>query len=150
MTSILVHYDGSKSAEKALERAIKLIEQDLRVKKGKSEKPSAIPWGLLVIVEVVPHIEKVEYIGVDPEMSVTNARTRINEIVKKLRNRGINATGIVERGHIADKIVAIAAELNLDMIVIGHKEIDKIGRFTVGNVAEMVAKRADRPVIIVR
>lgn len=131
---LLVAYDGSEAAKKALEHGINLLKPEDR----------------LVIISVVPSATIKEFADVDPEISIARAQESINEILNELLRKNINVIGIVKEGDIADEILKLAMDLKCDLIVVGHKGIGKIGRFQLGSVADKVARYANRPVLIVR
>lgn len=131
---ILVAYDGSEAARKAVEHGINLLKPEDR----------------LVILSVVPSATIKEFADIDPEISIARAQEMINELLDELRRKDTNAIGIVKEGDIADEILKMGAELKCELIVVGHKGIGKIGRFQLGSVADKVARYANRPVLIVR
>jgi nucleotide-binding universal stress UspA family protein len=131
---ILVAYDGSEAARKAVEHAINLLKPEDR----------------LIILSVVPTTDIAEFAEIDPEISIARAQESINELLAELRERNINAIGVVKEGDIADQILKMGFELKCDLIVVGHKGISKIGKFQLGSVADKVARYANRPVLIVR
>jgi nucleotide-binding universal stress UspA family protein len=131
---ILVAYDGSDAAKKAVEHGINLLKPEDR----------------LIVLSVVPSAVIKEFAHVDPDLSIAKAHEAINELLAELRRRELNAIGVVREGDIADEILKMGAELKVDLIVVGHKGIGKIGRFQLGSVADKVARYANRPVLIVR
>jgi nucleotide-binding universal stress UspA family protein len=131
---ILVAFDGSEAARKAIEHAINLLKPEDR----------------LIILSVVPTTDIAEFAEIDPEISIARAQESINELLAELRERNINAIGVVKEGDIADQILKMGFELKCDLIVVGHKGISKIGKFQLGSVADKVARYANRPVLIVR
>jgi nucleotide-binding universal stress UspA family protein len=131
---ILVAFDGSDTARKAIEHAINLLKPEDR----------------LIILSVVPTTDIAEFAEIDPEISIARAQETINELLAELRERNINAIGVVKEGDIADQILKMGFELKCDLIVVGHKGISKIGKFQLGSVADKVARYANRPVLIVR
>lgn len=131
---ILVAFDGSEAARKAIEHAINLLKPEDR----------------LIILSVVPTTDIAEFAEIDPEISIARAQETINELLAELRERNINAIGVVKEGNIADQILKMGFELKCDLIVVGHKGISKIGKFQLGSVADKVARYANRPVLIVR
>ncbi len=131
---ILVAYDGSEAAKKAVEHAINLLKPEDR----------------LIILSVVPSVAITEFADIDPEITLARAQESINELLTELRRREINAKGVVKEGDIADEILKMGFELMCDLIVVGHKGLSKIGRFQLGSVADKVARYANRPVLIVR
>lgn len=134
MGEILVAFDGSEAARKAIEHAINLLKPEDR----------------LIILSVVPTTDIAEFAEIDPEISIARAQETINELLAELRERNINAIGVVKEGNIADQILKMGFELKCDLIVVGHKGISKIGKFQLGSVADKVARYANRPVLIVR
>jgi nucleotide-binding universal stress UspA family protein len=131
---ILVAYDGSEAAKKAIEHGTNLLKENDR----------------LIILSVVPSTTIAEFAEIDPEISIAKAQESVNELLAELRERNINAIGVVREGDIADEILKMGLELECDLIVVGHKGISKIGRFQLGSVADKVARYANRPVLIVR
>lgn len=134
MGEILVAYDGSETAKKAVEHGINLLKLEDR----------------LVIISVVPSAHIKEFADIDPEISIAKAQEMVDELLKDLKRRNINAEGLVKEGDIADEILKMAMDLKCDLIIVGHKGIGKIGRFQLGSVADKVARYATRPVLIVR
>ncbi len=131
---ILVAYDGSDAAKKAVEHAINLLKPEDR----------------LIVLSVVPQAVITEFAEIDPEITLARAQESVNELLAELRKREINAIGIVREGDIADEILKMGFDLKCDLIVVGHKGLSKIGRFQLGSVADKVARYANRPVLIVR
>ena len=134
MGSILVGYDSSESAKKALEKAVTLIKENDE----------------LIVVSVVPSFDGREFTIIDSELSAANAQSKVNSAIAGLKEKGINIIGIVREGDIADEILKIGKEMKCDLIVIGHKGVSKIGKFMLGSVAEKVVRYASRPVLVVR
>ena len=118
MGDILVAFDGSEAARKAIEHGTNLLKENDR----------------LIILSVVPSATIAEFAEIDPEISVAKAQESVNELLAELRERGINAIGVVREGDIADEILKMGLELECDLIVVGHKGISKIGRFQLGSV----------------
>jgi len=131
---ILVAYDGSETAKKAVEHGINLLKPEDR----------------LVVISVVPSAHIKEFADIDPEISIAKAQEMVDKLLEDLKRRNINAEGVVKEGDIADEILKMAMGLKCDLIVVGHKGIGKIGRFQLGSVADKVARYATRPVLIVR
>ena len=134
MGEILVAYDASETAKKAVEHGINLLKPEDR----------------LVVISVVPSAHIKEFADIDPEISIAKAQEMVDKLLEDLKRRNINAEGVVKEGDIADEILKMAMGLKCDLIVVGHKGIGKIGRFQLGSVADKVARYATRPVLIVR
>ena len=130
----LVAFDGSETSRKALSQAEGLL-------RGEDE---------LLVVMVVPVAAIAEFAEVPPDISTAKAHGLVNAAVSELRGRGVKAMGLVREGDIADEILKIAADMPVDIIVVGHRGLSKVGRFALGSVADKVARYATRPVLIVR
>jgi len=130
----LVAFDGSETSRKALSQAAGLLREGDE----------------LLVLMVVPVAAIAEFADVPPDISIAKAHGLVNAAVAELKESGIPALGMVREGDIADEILKIAAEMPVDIIVIGHRGLSKIGRFALGSVADKVARYATRPVLIVR
>lgn len=134
MGRILVAYDSSESAIKALSHASSLVE----------------PTDELIVLYVIPSVGLQEFAEVDASETEYHATEVVNKATTELRAKNIRVDGIVRRGDVADEIVKIGLEMNCDLIVLGYKGVSKIGPFKLGNIADKVTKTAKRPVLIVR
>jgi nucleotide-binding universal stress UspA family protein len=134
VAEILLAYDGSDHARKALEKAISLA--------GEGDE--------IAVLYVIPSALREEFEGMDPEISKGKAREVVNEAVSIIKARERKAMAVVHEGDVAEEIINFATELQCSLIIIGSKGVSKIGRFTLGSVAEKVARHADKAVLIVR
>jgi nucleotide-binding universal stress UspA family protein len=130
----LVAFDGSETSDKALKQAASLMRPDDE----------------LLVLMVVPVAAIAEFADVPPDITTAKAHGLVNAAVARLKEAGVKALGMVRQGDIADEILKIAADMAVDMIVIGHRGLSKIGRFALGSVADKVARYATRPVLIVK
>jgi len=130
----LVAFDGSETSRKALKQAVSIMRLDDE----------------LLVLMVVPVAAIAEFADVLPDISTAKAHGLVNAAVAELKDGGVRALGMVRQGDIADEILTIAADMPVDIIVIGHRGVSKIGRFALGSVADKVARYATRPVLIVR
>jgi len=134
MGVILVAYDGSELAKKALQKATELL------KKGDE----------LILAHVIPTTMIAEFVDIPPEVTTLKAQRMMNDALAILKEKGVQATGLVREGDIADTILKIGAELEVSIIILGEKGVSKVDRFALGSVAEKVVKYARRPVLIVK
>ena len=134
MSEILLAYDGSDHSRKALDKATEMAGEEDEI----------------VVLYVIPAALIEEFKDVDPEVSRAKAREIVNEAVDRIKAREKRATGMVHEGDVAEEIINFAGELQCNLIIIGSKGVSKIGRFSLGSVAEKVARHADSPVLIVR
>lgn len=129
----LVAFDGTESSRKAIDKAAGLMG----------------PRDELLLLMVVPSGSIEEFADLPPDVTVASARLLVNAELDALKERGVRAMGIVREGDVAAEILNISSMMLVDIIVIGHHGVSKVGRFAVANVAEHVAKHADRPVLVV-
>lgn len=84
------------------------------------------------------------------EEEIRRAQTEIIEpIVAKLRERGIQAEGIVRHGHAAETLARIAKENNVTNIMVGRRGSSRFKAQVFGSVASSLVQIADRPVTVV-
>jgi nucleotide-binding universal stress UspA family protein len=131
---ILVGYDGSEGAKKALDRAMTMVKEGDEI----------------VVVFVVPPAKIEEFVGFDTDLTVEKAQELLDEAVESLEDSGVVVSNVVKEGDVAKEIIELGAELQADLIVVGSYGLSKVGTFALGDVAEEVAKKATRPVLLIR
>ncbi len=138
MSQILVPYDGSDHSIKAFDKALDMSEEGDEV----------------IILFVIPAALIEEFAIMDPEVSRAKAHEMVNKAIDKAIARNIKAIGLVKEGNVADVIIDFASDMKVGLIIIGSmgkgNSMSKIGRFTLGSVAERVTRHSDRPVMIIR
>jgi len=134
MGIILVAYDGSDLAKKALKKADRIVRKEDE----------------LILVHVIPTTIITEFADVPSDVTKAKAQEMMNEALNDLKGRGIQATGMVREGDIADEIIKIGTDLDVDLIVVGEKGVSKVGRFALGSVADKVMRYARKPVLLVK
>jgi nucleotide-binding universal stress UspA family protein len=131
MNRILLAYDGTPPAVRALETTVEL----------------ATKLGAVVgVVSVVPI--RAMAMGVDPWDDRTVHADELRDAQARLREQGIEPELIEPYGDPAWTIERIAAERNFDTIVIGSRGQGTLGRFFGGSVSEHVATHSDATVIV--
>jgi len=131
MNRILLAYDGSEPAIRALETTVELASR----------------FGAFVgVVSVIP-IRAVG-MGVDPWDDRPVHDSQLRDAQDRLRKVGIEPELIEPYGDPAWTIERIAAERNFDTIVIGSRGQGLLGRVFGGSVSEHVATHADATVIV--
>jgi nucleotide-binding universal stress UspA family protein len=131
MNRILLAYDGTAPAVRALETTVEL----------------ATKLGAVVgVVSVVPI--RAMAMGVDPWDDRTVHADELRDAQARLREQGIEPELIEPYGDPAWTIERIAAERNFDTIVIGSRGQGTLGRFFGGSVSEHVATHSDATVIV--
>lgn len=135
MRRILVGYDGSQGSEKALSKALSIIDEG----------------GELVLLAVIPCKEKRSFLDRNAYELARERAKRLIEEKKDLINRhDVVVKGLVVEGDVADKIVEVANDLDCDLILLGKGGQSEINPSQVGSVAEKVIMHAHKPVMVVR
>ncbi|MGC8949097.1 MAG: universal stress protein [Thermoprotei archaeon] len=135
---ILVAYDGSDYAKRALDVAI-----DLALKYNAK----------LFIVEVA---DKDIFIkaGVSPFSNVLNAivekaKKDVEEATDIARSKGVNSEGIVLEGDPASMILEYTNTINADLIVTGTRGLSTFKKIFLGSVSSRIINEAKKPVLVV-
>src|SRR5918999_4420124 len=142
-TKVLLATDGSEEAELATRAAVELAEgtgSELHV----------------VYVEPLPDFMKNDAgsPGYDREL-YEKIEEEARETLRKLVWRVKVAGGIVAGSHlrmgaVAEEIVDLAGELEVDLIIVGSRGLRGIRRAIAGSVSESVFRHARCPVMVVR
>jgi nucleotide-binding universal stress UspA family protein len=130
---ILLAYDGSEPARRALETAAELAKAlDARVD----------------VISVVP--VRPGRFPVDPWDDTTVHAAELREAQRLLSEHGLRSELVESMGDPAKTIEHYAHEHGYDAIVIGSRGLDALERVLQGSVSEHVATHADVPVMVVR
>lgn len=135
MNKILVAYDGSESAKRALEEAAKLVRDD----------------GTLTVVSVA---EELPQFGRAAAMLVPEEdeerRHELREAKAMLAERGITAKVVERRGDAATMILDEAEKEGVELIVMGTRGLGSGKRWLLGSVSTKVLHHAPSNVLVVR
>ena len=135
MDTIVVGYDETEAAKRALERAAQLAEA-FRAK--------------LVVTSVAPVLAPSRVGGAtDPTDTPAQHREELERAHALLAGRALEAEFVPAVGEPAETILELAAERNADMIVVGTREPSIIERLLGQSVSDTVARHAHRDVLIV-
>ena len=136
---ILLAYDGSTGANRALEAAIELA----KLHQGKI-------WALAV-EENLSHISAT--VGEFQEAKDL-ANHEFRELLEAARARaeqaGIELIPLLRAGHPAKIIVEVAQEGEFDVILVGHSGLSEVWAMFLGTTAEKVSRHGPCSVLIVR
>lgn len=141
---ILVPIDGSTTAERALQEAIRLADSQTKLRL------------VYVLEEIFPLDTEsyafVDYAGLQEAVRLTGERT-LAQAAEKVRQSGtVVETALLDtKGeHIASVIGNEASQWQADLIAIGTHGRSGLSRLLLGSVAEGVARSAPVPVLLVR
>jgi nucleotide-binding universal stress UspA family protein len=135
MRNIVVGYDGSETAKRALERAAELATD-----------------GATVTVVSAVHVHSAAGRGagpVDPD-EVHERRQELAEAETLLGEKGIKPSLVEGHGDPADVIVDQAKESGADLIVVGNRGLNVGARLLLGSVSTKVLHDAPCDVLVVR
>ena len=121
---ILVAYDGSKGANKALREAMILAEKF---------------YGIIVLTQII--YEKTE----------EEIRSQLKSIEERIKKSGIECTTRVECDmYPPRKIVRVARDEACDLIIIGRRGVREANYWAMGSVSKRVVEDAYCPVLVVK
>lgn len=132
---VLVGYDGSEQARRALEWAPRLA----------GESP-------VTVISVAPTLEASPRIpdAVDPTSNVDMHQQQLVEAATLLGINGVRVEKLLRIGNPAEEIITAAEEGRFDLILIGIRGLSAVRRFLIGSVADRVVRHATVPVLVVR
>lgn len=132
---VLVGYDGSEEARRALEWAPRLA----------GESP-------VTVISVAPTLEASPRIpdAVDPNSNVDVHRQQLAEAATLLGMNGVRVEKLLRIGNPAEEIIIAAEQGRFDLILIGIRGLSTVRRFLIGSVADRVVRHATVPVLVVR
>ena len=145
MKTIVVGFDESERAERALRRAAELAEGlgALLVVTSVAVPPIPGPG----IDAALPGVPEQLVAGAEDELEL--ADRHLEQARRLLEGRPVRAEFVSDAGSPADRIVALADERDADLIVVGAHEAGFLERLLGGNVSEDVARQSRHDVLIV-
>jgi nucleotide-binding universal stress UspA family protein len=136
---ILIAYDGSPGAERALRAGLDL-----------ARRYEAEAWALAV-EEQLPHFATaLEEVDERPGAAAHYYRRRLDLARQRAAEVGVDLKTAYRTGHPAKTIVDFAREGNFDLIVLGHSGHSGVWAMFLGMTAEKVSRHAHCSVLIVR
>lgn len=134
---ILLAYDGSESARKAVDAAL-----DLALK-------YQAELYVLTVAQPPDFGEDVETEAIIENSRAYHERT-LAPVKDLIATSGIKAQFEVAVGHPAEQIIYHADRYRADLIVLGHRGKSLFRRLLLGSVSKQVVQYADRTVLVVR
>jgi nucleotide-binding universal stress UspA family protein len=133
--NVIIGYDGSEAARRALERSAELV--------GKGRP--------VTVVSAIPVLGPTVHgaTAVTPEKRAEQAR-RLNEARSILAKRGVLSREIRGSGDPADVIIDEAKALDADLILVGTHRKNLAKRLLLGSVSTKVVHDAPCDVLVVR
>ncbi|EZQ03199.1 MULTISPECIES: universal stress protein [Acidianus] len=137
---ILVAYDGSEHAKKALEVGIDLAKKY----NAKLEVVEVVDTAVFAGAGIAP-------VPADVIDSVYNrAKADIEEAKKISKEKGIDAEGVTLEGEPASAILEYSSKNNIDLIVTGSRGLSAIKRIFLGSVSSRIVQEAKVPVLVIK
>lgn len=137
MKKIVVGYDASPAAERALERAAELSKAFDSKVVVTSVAQALHAWGRGLS-------------GVDPVDPPELHEAELERAASHLEKMGVQATTVARIGDPGKAIVTVADEQACDLIVVGSRDLNPISRFVTGSVSDEVRHNAHCDVLVVR
>jgi nucleotide-binding universal stress UspA family protein len=134
---ILVGFDGSESARKALQTALQVAQVH------KSE------------ITAMTVVRPPEFAELEAEVAAAaeDAKRQMAQTFKWARDEARRACVSlkirVQTGHPAEALVRIAEEEQFDLIILGRRGLTQVQRWMLGSVSERVVRYAHCPVMVV-
>ena len=136
---VLVAYDGSDGAKKALEAAV-----------GVARRDSAELIGLAIEAHLPHYGATVGEVDEERRFEEQACAQLLEQASSYAAESGLSMHADIRAGHPAQEIVQAAQDRGADLIVIGHSGHSGVwGRF-LGSTAEKVSRHANCSVLIVR
>jgi nucleotide-binding universal stress UspA family protein len=164
LKTIVVGYDGSEAAERALARAADIAEAfsahvTLVGVTASAHLPVSVSAFEPATVLVPPAAASVARGGTlpvpesQPKPPGTEpqelARRQLDQARMSLASRGVKADYVVEVGDPVERLLDVADRRDADLIVVGSRERGFLERILGHPVDQAVARRADRDVLLV-
>ena len=134
MRPILVAYDGSESAKRALDVA--------------AERANGSPLTVVSVAELLPQFGRAGAMLLPEEDD--ERKRELAEAMGVLKARGIKAKAVERRGDAAEAIVDEAQKEDAELIVVGTRGLNAAKRWLMGSVSTRVVQHAPCNVLVVR
>ena len=132
---ILVAFDGSESAHRALDQAVELGRDGASV-------------SVVSVAEPLPQFGRAGAMLVPEEDE--ERKSQLSEAKSVLAAKGVDAAIVERKGDAAAMIIEEAEQENADVIVIGTRGLNTAQRWLLGSVSSRVVQHAPCNVLVVR
>ena len=139
---VVVGYDGSSDAERAVSAAIELVTPEGKVHVVTAFHPERS-------AEIMRHLDQVpeEFrFVIDPEADEV---LRQEPAIRRLRDAGVECVGHIVPDHPSTAIIDVAESEGVDLVIVGSRGLGGMRRFLRGSVSARVATHAPMSVFIV-
>lgn len=134
---VLLCYDATREGQQALREACALVE------------PLKVETHVLSILNNSAWVQGADITSAVPFDVVNNAaKDLLQEGLKKLAARGIQATGHFAVGDPLDQIPFFAEDLKVDLIVVGHRRATRLARWWSGKNDGLLLDRVSCSVLV--
>jgi nucleotide-binding universal stress UspA family protein len=139
---VLICYDGSESADRAIAAAAALLGPRRAVVLDVGP-PLTAGESLATVAPVIPG-------GAFEDLNIADAKQRADAGAERARQAGFTAEprGVVD-APTWQGIVDVADEIHADLIVVGSRGLDGLREAFEGSISHDVAEHSDRPVLII-
>ncbi len=136
-SKILVPLDGSKYSEKALLRAIELVNA------FDSE---------IILLYVIEKIHPVNFLDRDKYLKIlrTFGDKTLQKADKKLQQKGITPKILLKEGHVVSEIEKTVKKEKCNLLIVGNKGLGSFTRFLLGSVSNKLAHSSSCTLLIVK
>ncbi len=136
---ILLAYDGSQGAERALAAGLELA------------KLHGAELTALAVEEHLPRFPgTIDEVQEEKQFANDHCGRLLEAARSRAREAGVELKIIMRPGHPAQTIVEVAKEGNFDVILVGHSGLSGVWAAFLGTTAEKVSRHAPCSVLIVR
>jgi nucleotide-binding universal stress UspA family protein len=139
---IVVGYDGSEYALKALKKAIELA----RYTNGEIYIVGVIKPLEFGVIDYITPQELEEY----EKEEITKEEKFLKDAMKIVQESGLEANYKVLEGDPSEEIMTYADEIQADLIVVGHRGIGGFKRLLLGSTSSKLVKYANQSVLVVK
>lgn len=136
---ILLAYDGSEGARKALRAGIELAKLH-----------QAELWALAVQEGLPRFAATLDETQEEQEVGRQYYQSLLAGAQRQAQEQGLELKTLIRPGHAAKTIVAVAKEGNFDLVMVGHTGLSEVWAAFLGTTAEKVSRHAPCSVLIVR